>query len=116
MERSTAAARDLYTINPTDGTATDDGTLVKTGPLALFTDLDYAPNGVLYGVNSSLSGNNTDSLYSINPATATATLIGKTGGDLESIASIPEPKPRLWLWLAFGGLAVWGYARRRDEA
>ena len=78
---------DLYQINPGNGAATDLGRLV-TGSSALLTDLDFAPDGVMYGVTSQITS---DSLYRIDLSTATAALIGITGGDLRSIASVPEP-------------------------
>jgi hypothetical protein len=77
----------LFQINPNNGAATDLGRLV-VGSNALFDDLDFTPDGVLYGVTSQITS---DSLYRIDLPTATATLIGVTGGNLVSIASVPEP-------------------------
>jgi hypothetical protein len=52
-----------------------------TGSSALFSDLDFAPDGVMYGVTSKTTS---DSLYRLDLPTATAALIGVTGGDLKS--------------------------------
>ncbi len=40
---------ELYQIDPNTGAAADLGRLAS-GPVALFDDLDFAPNGVMYGV------------------------------------------------------------------
>ncbi len=90
---------DLYVIDPATGAATDRGPLTTTGPLTLFNDLDFAPNGVMYGVTSALT---TDSLYSIDLTAGAATLIGATGGNLDAIASV-VPEPGTWAFLALGG-------------
>ena len=96
---------DLYQINPGNGAATDLGRLV-TGRSALLTDLDFAPDGVMYGVTSQITS---DSLYRIDLPTATAALIGITGGDLRSIASVPEPSSLALL--ALGSLVLLCYTR-----
>lgn len=96
---------DLYEINPANGAAVDRGPLV-TGGFALLNDLDFAPNGVMYGVTGKTTS---DSLYSVDLAGATATLIGVTGGDLRSIASVPEPSA--FVLLALGGLSLLAYTR-----
>ncbi len=91
---------DLYRIDPSNGGTTDLGRLV-TGSSALFTDLDYAPDGVMYGVTGKTTS---DSLYRIDLPAATAALVGITGGDLISIASVPEPNPLVLLALGSLGL------------
>ena len=96
---------DLYQINPGTGAATDLGRLA-TGSSALFGDLDFAPDGVMYGVTSQITS---DSLYRIDLPTATAALIGITGGDLRSIASVPEPSSIALL--ALGSLVLLCYTR-----
>jgi DNA-binding beta-propeller fold protein YncE len=94
---------DLYRIDPNTGAATDLGRLVSGGS-ALFNDLDFAPNGVMYGATSQTTS---DSFYRIDLPTATAALIGVTGGNLGSIASIPEPCSLALLALGGGLGFLW---------
>ena len=101
---------DLYVIDPANGAATDRGPLTTTGPFTLFTDLDFAPNGVMYGATNAIT---TNSLYSIDLTAGAATLIGATGGNLEAIASLPGPEPGAWACLALGGAALLGSIRVR---
>ena len=91
------------------GAATDLGRLVSGGS-ALFHDLDFAPNGVMYGATSQITS---DSFYRIDLPTATATLIGVTGGNLGSIASIPEPCSLALLALGGGLLSCIGPSKLR---
>ena len=79
------AGFNLYEVDPATGIATNLGPIV-TGTQALFTGLDFASDGVLYGVTSVITS---DSLYQIDLVSGQGTLIGPTGGDLVSIASIP---------------------------
>jgi hypothetical protein len=95
----------LYRIDPSNGGATDLGRLV-TGSSALFSDLDFAPDGQMYGVTGQSTS---DSLYRIDLPTATAAVIGITGGDLISIASVPEPGSLALL--AMGSLGLLCYTR-----
>jgi hypothetical protein len=103
---------DLYRIDPSNGGATDLGRLV-TGSSALFTDLDFAPDGGMYGVTGHTTS---DSLYRINLPTATAALIGITGGDLRSIASVPEPNSIALLALGSLGLLCYTWAATLRKA
>jgi len=98
----------LFRIDPGNGGATDLGRLV-TGSSALFSDLDFAPDGGMYGVTGHTTS---DSLYRINLPTATAALIGITGGDLRSIASVPEPGSLALLVLGSLGLLCYTRAAR----
>jgi hypothetical protein len=73
---------DLLTINPFTGVAAVGPALTGTGlstnnPIA---SLAWDPaTGVLYGNSSTGYGATADTLYSINPTTGAATLIGKIG-------------------------------------
>jgi len=98
----------LYQIDTSNGAATDLGNLAG-GATALFTDLDFAPDGVMYGVTSLTTS---DSLYRIDLPGAKAVLIGITGGDLKSIASVPEPDSLVLLTLGSLGLFVYKRAAR----
>jgi len=102
---------DLFQIDVNTGAATDLGRLVP-GIGALFSDLDLGPDGVMYGVTDQITS---DSLYSIDLVTHTATLIGVTGGDLVSIASIPEPSSFGLLALGWLGLLRCAKIRRRKR-
>jgi hypothetical protein len=93
---------DLFQIDPNTGAALDLGRLVS-GVVAYFVDMDFAPNGMLYGVTYNST---TNSLYRINPSTATASVIGATD-NLKSIASVPEPGSVGLIALGAAGLLFW---------
>ncbi|HEY3826663.1 MAG TPA: hypothetical protein VGL82_19015 [Bryobacteraceae bacterium] len=73
---------DLVTINPITGAGTLGPTMTGTGlsSSAPIASLAWDPaTGVLYGSTSVGYGATADTLYSINPTTGAATLIGKIG-------------------------------------
>lgn len=96
----TAGNPNLFSINPTTGMATDLGEiLVGNANLAATTDVaqfDYLAmrTGTLFGVISAgVTGNNAtfnDALFSINPATRVATLIGPLGVNLGAATGAME--------------------------
>ena len=63
----------LYTINPATAAVTKLG---STG-IAGMADIQFSPNGTLYGFSTSLQA--VPSLYTINPQTAVATDVGALG-------------------------------------
>jgi hypothetical protein len=75
----------LYEVDPLTGNAINIGPIV-TDSVSLFTGLDFADDGVLYGVTSDITS---DSLYAIDWVSGQGTQIGSTGGNLASIASVP---------------------------
>jgi hypothetical protein len=102
----------LWDIDPLTGAARPIGTV---GGGALISGLDFAPDGVLYGVSNQIT---TDSLYAIDMQTGAGTLIGRTGADLFGIASFPAPapEPSTLTLLALGTLGLIGYGWRRRSA
>lgn len=62
----------LYSIS----TATASPTVIGSTGITGFADIQYAPNGTLYGFTNSLS---VPTLYTINPTTAQATAVGRLG-------------------------------------
>jgi hypothetical protein len=87
------AGHDLWEISASDGEATLVG---RIGGGALINALDFASDGVMYGASCNIT---TDALYTIDLTTGAGNRIGITGGDLVSIASIPEPATVALLWL-----------------
>src|SRR5262249_16043798 len=69
--------RQLGTINLTTGTFTRKGYT----PVAMY-DIAFAPNGDLYGLNSSSE----TKLYQIDPDTGTSTLVGNVGAFVYALA------------------------------
>lgn len=73
---------DLATINPMTGAGTLGPTITGTGlsATAPIASIAWDPvTGVLYGNSSTGYGATADTLYSINPTTGVATLIGRLG-------------------------------------
>lgn len=102
----------LYALSLTSGAVTSIGTLAVTG--AQFAAMDFASDGNLYGLD------NEGSAWSIDPVTATVTLIGDTGSQFwldmaarpsTAVPAVPEPGALgLALGLALSLAASW---RRR---
>ena len=99
------AGFNFWGIDPASGAATQIGRIAGA---ALIVALDYASNGLLYGVSNRIT---TDSLYTINPQTGVGTLIGQTGGNLGALASFAVPEPGGLVLLGIGVLAIVGFGR-----
>jgi hypothetical protein len=89
-----APTTNLIKINPANGALIANIGMVTAGgqPIQI-ADLAAQPGtGVLYGISSSSSGdfNAAGNLYTINTATAVATLVGATGDFFGSIAFAPN--------------------------
>jgi len=100
----------LMTVNLTTGALTDVNG-AEVGPI--MSGMAVGPNdGVLYG-----AGPYNNDLYSINPATGVATLLGALPGvgGLEGLSSVeaPIPEPATRSLLALGGLGA--MIRRRKK-
>jgi hypothetical protein len=104
------AGFNFWGIDPASGAATQIGSI---GGGALIVALDYASNGLLYGVSNQVT---TDSLYAINPQTGVGTLIGKTGGNLRALASFAVPEPGGLVLMGISVLAIVGSGRLSDRA
>jgi hypothetical protein len=77
-----ASTDDLVTINPNTGAGTVGPTITGTGLSATIPIYSIAWDpltGILYGNTSEGAGATADTLYSINPVTGAATLLGKIG-------------------------------------
>jgi hypothetical protein len=77
-----ASTDDLVTINPVTGVGTVGPTITGTGLSASVPIYSIAWDpltGILYGNTSKGDGATADTLYSINPTTGAATLIGQIG-------------------------------------
>ncbi len=112
-DRLLGAGFDLWEIDPATAAATRIGAIAGS---ALITGLDYAPDGLLYGADSNIT---TDSLYAIDIASGRGTLLGRTGGNLVSLASVPQapvPEPTTFTLSSVGALGLMGYAWRRGRS
>ena len=89
----------LYTINLGSGTATLVGaTRLPDGKPIAVTGLSVDPlSGVFYGITSPLSPNNPRTLVAVDPATATATLVGDLGVGISDITF--DPAGSLYAWV-----------------
>ena len=92
-------AGNLYTINLANGTATLVGAIRLPGgkPIGVTGMAAHPSNGTLFGITSEQSPNNPRALVTIDPATATATLVGELGVAGSDIAF--DSKGTLYVWL-----------------
>jgi len=113
-------AGDLVTINTSTGAGTKIATVKDGGGNTLtgVTDLAFRPTDGVMFVSRFVLGNgtpNVGSLYTVNPNTGVATLIGSWGTtDISGIAFVtPEPATFVLIGLALPALF---FARRRKAA
>src|SRR5258708_34591612 len=96
-------AGNLYTITLASGTATLVGAirLPPSKPIGVTGMAVHPVTGVIYGITSEQSPNHSRSLVTIDPATATATLIGQLGMAGSDIAF--DSNGALYMWLPQSG-------------
>ncbi|MGI9101913.1 MAG: hypothetical protein ACR2IF_05665 [Terriglobales bacterium] len=93
--------RELVTVNPQTGAATDIGPADDGSGLLKFADIAFAADGSLYGVTGSGSGGSSQSLYQLDAGNGHAIFLAQlTAGDWggASLAPLPAALPTISIW------------------
>lgn len=98
VKASESVGGNLYVVDPTNAAAKSVGALNIQGKPIGITGLAVHPkSGVLYGVTSGSSPNHRNSLVTIDPATAEATLVGEMRVAGSDIAFNHDGELYMWL-------------------